>query len=206
MAKASKAQVTFRMANGAKMAKSRKGKGKRPKHRKNPSRRAGTTHRRRRRNPGGKFSDRFLKLAGAAALAVGGGVVSYVAMSKLSTYGQAAEYAVPAVLLATGAAIAKSHPLLGAGLGIGAVAPFVPLAASKVLALMPASSTPSTVQPTPNTAQPTVAPATPVVTNQTTTTGISRAFRQMRAMGAVQMGAVQMGRAGMYRNVQGVIY
>lgn len=162
------------------MAKAKKRSGKTSK-RKNPSnpRRRNPTRGRRRRNPGGsaKFSDRFLKLSGAAVAAVAGGVISYVGMSKLAQYGQAAEYAVPAAMLLTGAALAKSHPLLGAGIGIGAVAPFVPMAASKVLALMPAAT-----------------PTTPA----TTTAGLQ--YRMARQMGAVQMGAVQMS-GNRYANV-----
>jgi hypothetical protein len=190
--KAAKPDVTVRFANpGAKtMAKSKKNpkRAKRSSRRKNPAnpRRAGA---RRRRNPSGmsnKFGDRFLKLAGATVAAVGGGIVSYVAMSKLAQYGQVAEYAVPVALLATGAALAKSHPLIGGGIAIGSAAPFVPLAASKVLALMPAT-TPAATTTTP-----------------TTTTG-ALGYRNVRAMGAVQMGAVQMGQAR-YRNVQGYGY
>jgi hypothetical protein len=178
--KAGKPAVTVRFANGAKMAKSKK---RRAKHRKNPAnparRNPSRKHARRRRNPKGDFGDRALKLAGATAAAVVGGVVSYVAMTKLSSYGAAAEYGIPAALFLTGAAIAKSHPLVGGGLALGSVAPFVPAAASKVLAALPASTTPAT-------------PSTPAATAN----GISRAVRNMRAidMGAVSMGAVSMGR------------
>ena len=145
-------------------------KKKSAKKRRNPANPSHHKHkgghpRRRRRNPKGDFGDRAVKLGMAALAAIGGGVVSYVAMSKLSSYGAAAEYGVPAAIFLTGAALAKSHPLIGAGLGIGAAAPFVAPLASKALAAMPASTTPAT----------------------TTTNGIAAVVRQL---GAVQMRSV----------------
>lgn len=164
--KTGKPQVTVRLANGAStMAKAKKNPKRKHAKRRNPSN-PRRTHHRRRRNPRGDFSDRALKLGGAAIAAVAGGVLSYVAMSKLAQYGAVAEYGVPAVLFGTGVAVAKSHPLVGGGLALGAAAPFVaPLASKAIAAIEP----------------PKPAPAT--------TAGIARAARAMRA---VQMRSVQM--------------
>ena len=174
--KAAKPTATVRFANGARMAKSKtkkKAKHRNPSNpaKKNPER----AHRRRRRNPKGDFGDRALKLGGAAVAAGVGGVLSYLAMSKLAQYGAAAEYGVPLVLFGTGVAIARSHPLVGGGLALGSVTPFVAPLASKAIAALPASTT--------------TAPAT--------ANGIARAMRSMRA---VDMGAVSMGLPGRMRN------
>jgi hypothetical protein len=164
--------VRFANSGGRSMAKRRKSgkrRGSRRKasaHRKhNPRRRV--THRRR-RNPANTFMDRAAKLAGFALVAVGTGVATTFAMSKLTPAGQtmsnALEYGLPAGVFLVGAAVSKSSPMLGAGMAAGAFAPFVLPLASKALTA--------------------TAPATP----STTAAGLGRAFRNMRAVQGRQYG------------------
>jgi hypothetical protein len=166
--------VTVRFANpgGRSMAKRRKGgKSGKGAHRKATTRRRrkNPTHRtRRRRNPANTFMDRAAKLAGLALVAVGTGVASTFAMSKLTpagtTMSNLVEYGIPAGVFLAGAAVMKSSPMLGAGMAAGAFAPFVLPLTSKALTA--------------------TAPATPT----TTAAGLGRAFRNMRAVQGRQYG------------------
>lgn len=112
-----------------------------------------------------------MKLAGGALATLVSGVVVTVAISKApATWGKAAEYGIPAAAFLAGAAVAKSHPMVGGGVALGAFTPFVLPLASKALTALPAAQTPAA-----------------------TAAGIGRAFRSMRAvdLGAVDMGAVE---------------
>jgi hypothetical protein len=169
--RAKPAEVTVRFANeGRKMAKKSKPrkrnksnprKGPRRAARRNPS----NPPRRRRRNPREDFADRAMKLGGGALLALGTGGLLIFGMGKLSaTHPRLAEYGLPAAAFVSGAAVAKSHPILGGGIAIGALSPFALQVGSKLL---------------------TMSPATTPATTTTTAAGIARAIR------AVQLGAVQ---------------
>lgn len=162
------------------MAKRRRKSGKSKRRRRNPSnpsnpprRRAAarTTHRRR-RNPREGFGDRAMKLAGGAIVALATGSLVVFGMGKLSaTHPNIAEYGLPAAGFLTGVALYKTHPTLGAGMALGAAAPFALPLGGKLLVATQQTTTPAT-----------------------TAAGIGRAIRAAQ-MGAVQMGAVQMGRA-----------
>lgn len=146
------------------MAKKKSGKigGKRRSKRKTNKK-----HPRRRRNPSGTFGSRLVNLALAGAAGVATGVVVYWGGGQLPAHPNVAMYGLPAAGLVLGAVVAKSHPLIGAGIGVGAVAPFAVPIATKVL-------NPS----------------------HSTTAALGRAARTMRAipMGAVdrRMGAVDV--------------
>lgn len=170
------ARVTVRFANGAAMAKKKGGGKKRgASKRKNPSKK-GT---RRRRNPRGGFGDRAMSLAGGALAGLAAGALVLVGMSKFQPGQPISTYGVPAVGLLAGAGIAKSHPILGAGIAIGSVAaPFALPVTSKILA----ATTPSTT-------------TTTTTTPTQTAAGIASALRRGLPMGAVYspMGAVHLG-------------
>jgi hypothetical protein len=174
------------------MAKKKKSGGRRktrrnPSNPSNPRRRRSSGRRaapprRRRRNPE-TFADRAMKLGGGALLALGTGGLLIFGMGKLSaTHPTLAEYGLPAAAFVAGAAVAKSHPILGGGIAVGALSPFALQVGSKLLTMSPAT-TPATTTTTPATAT-------------TTAAGIGRAIRAVQ-MGAVQrpLGAVQLGRA-----------
>ncbi len=164
------------------MAKSKKrgGKKRAASRRNNPGRKHKGT--RRRRNPSNGFGDRAMMLAGGAlaALAAGAGVL--VGMSKIQPGQPISTYGIPAVGFLLGAAVAKSHPVLGAGVALGSVAaPFaLPLTSKLLAATTPATTTTTT------TTQPAA------TTAAATTAGIAAASRRL-GLGAVHMGAVHMG-------------
>ena len=169
------------------MAAKKKGGKKRGAHKRgNPSKKGG--HRRRRRNPAEGFGDRAMKLAGGTLAALGAGTLVLIGISKIQPGQPISTYGIPALGFVAGAAIAKSHPMLGGGIALGSVAaPFTLPIASKLLATMqPASSTTTTM-------------TTPASTAAATTQGIATAYRRrMMGMGAVHMGAVHMGRSRAY--------
>jgi len=149
------------------MAKKR-GKGKHRRSNPRASSKAHHPHRRRRRNPSSDFGTRLGRLALGATVAVGTAVGVTFLTGKIAPGNPLSLYGIPAATFVAGAAIAKKMPLLGAGMALGAPAPFaLPLATKLLLA---------------------TEPATPA----TTSAGIARAYRRM---GAVHMGAVHMGRA-----------
>ncbi len=171
------------------MAKKRKKSGsKRKSPRRNPSnpRRAKKgSHRRRRRNPG-TFAERAGQLAAGAVIALGTAVGTTYAQSKIMPGQTTSLYGIPALVFLAGVGIARTMPMLGVSMALGAFAPFSVALTSKLLT----ATTPAT---------PTT-PSTPAAT----AAGISRAYRAMRAidmgrgrgMRAVDLGAVDMGRYG----------
>jgi hypothetical protein len=153
-----------------------------PRRRRSSGRRNPTNPPRRRRNPE-TFADRAMKLGGGALLALGTGGLLIFGMGKLSaTHPTLAEYGLPAAAFVAGAAVAKSHPILGGGIAVGALSPFALQVGSELLTMSPAT-TPATTTTTPATAT-------------TTAAGIGRAIRAVQ-MGAVQrpLGAMQLARA-----------
>ena len=162
------------------MAKKRRKSGgkKRAAPRKSSHRRKSNPRRssRRRRNPAGGFGDRLIKLG------LGAGVALLTATGVIYAQGKFAQpapgqttnnlmlYGIPAATALVGVAAAKAMPTLGVGMALGAFSPFALPLASKALS----SGTPSA----------------------NAAAGISRAFRSMRAVGAIDyhpsMGAVDM--------------
>lgn len=111
-----------------------------------------------------------MRLAGGGLAMLGMGAVTYAAMTRIAPGQAISEYGIPAVGFGLGAIIAKRHPMLGGGMALGALSPFVLPVAQKVVAALPA----------------------PAPAAASTAAGIGRAFRTMRAvdMGAVDLGAV----------------
>lgn len=146
---------------------------KKPKHRsssrRNPSRKGKGRHPRRRRNPSGDFGSRLGRLALGATVAVGSAVAVTYLTSKIAPGQAASLYGIPIAVFVGGVALARKFPLVGAGIAIGAPAPFaIPLAARLL-----------TATPSANAAQ--------------TAAGISRAYRTMRAVDVGRgMNAVSM--------------
>lgn len=142
--------------------------------------------RRRRRNPG-TFAERAGKLAAGAAVAVATAVGTTFATAKIMPGSKVALYGIPGLIFLAGVGIARTMPTLGVGMALGSFAPFaLPLSTQLLAAASPS--------------------ATPASTPAATAAGISRAYRNMRAvsmsgdgrgwgMRAVDLGAVDMGRA-----------
>ena len=152
------------------MAKKKK-PAKRSAHRANPKK----TKHRRRRNPSGDFASRLGKLATITGVAVASAVGVYFGQAKIAPGNPMSLYGIPAGVFLLGVGIARKMPTIGAGLAIGAPAPFALPLASKLLAA---------TNPTP----------------ATTAAGVGRAYRSMRAidmsgrrLGAVHLGAVHPG-------------
>jgi hypothetical protein len=177
--------VTLRYANPSRgrMAKKKKSSTKRRAPRRNPATKS-NKGRRRRRNPGNMFVERAGRLAAGAAVAVATAIGVTYGAAKIMPGTKTSLYGIPALAFLAGAAIARTMPILGGGIALGAFAPFALPLSTKLLG----ATTPTTTTPA----------STPAVA----ASGIARAYRNMRAidmgrgrgsMRAVDLGAVDMG-------------